>query len=162
MRRSRPILVLVAALAALAAAACSAPKEHKSKDSPGSLNLFMYQKPAGIFGPLAPASGPDQEVISLVYDTLMVSGPQGKLVPMAATSAPTVSADGKTITYKLKSGLTWNDGQPLTSKDLVFTYTRAADTNTTSGWSSYLTNVQGAADMGSGKATSISGFSISE
>ncbi|HEY3629613.1 MAG TPA: ABC transporter substrate-binding protein [Jatrophihabitantaceae bacterium] len=159
MRKPRRILVLVAAVAALTAAACSAPKEHKSKDSPGSLNLFMYQKPAGIFGPLAPASGPDQEVISLVYDSLMISGPQGKLVPMAATAAPTVSADGKTITYTLKSGLTWNDGQPLTSKDLVFTYTRAADSNTVSGWSSYLTNVQGVADMVSGKAKTISGFS---
>jgi ABC-type transport system substrate-binding protein len=62
-------------------------------------------------------------------------------------------------TYTLKSGLTWNDGQPLTSKDLVFTYTRAADSNTTSGWSSYLTNVQGLADMVSGNAKTITGFS---
>ena len=33
-----------------------------------------------------------------------------------------VSADGKTITIKLKKGLKWSDGQPITSADLKFTY----------------------------------------
>ncbi|MDE3087889.1 MAG: peptide ABC transporter substrate-binding protein [Chloroflexota bacterium] len=33
-----------------------------------------------------------------------------------------VSADGKTITYKLKKGLKWSDGQPITSKDVKFTW----------------------------------------
>lgn len=31
------------------------------------------------------------------------------------------SADGKTITIKLKSGVKWSDGQPLTADDVVFT-----------------------------------------
>jgi peptide/nickel transport system substrate-binding protein len=164
MRGPRRTLVLTTGLALLAAAACSAPKQHDSnnnnnKNANSSLSLFMYQKPVGVFGPLAPASGPDQEVISLVYDTLMISNPQGKLVPEAAASAPSVSPDGKTITYTLKPGLKWNDGQPLTSQDLVFTYTRAADSNTGSGWSSYLTNVDGLSDYTAGKAKTISGFS---
>lgn len=34
----------------------------------------------------------------------------------------TYSADGKTITIKIKSGLKWNDGQPLTAEDVVFTF----------------------------------------
>src|SRR5262245_37132509 len=114
MRGPRRTLVLTTGLALLAAAACSAPKQHDSNNNDknsnsSSLSLFMYQKPVGVFGPLAPASGPDQEVISLVYDTLMISNPQGKLVPEAAASAPTVSPDGKTITYTLKPGLKWND-----------------------------------------------------
>jgi peptide/nickel transport system substrate-binding protein len=33
-----------------------------------------------------------------------------------------VSADGKTITWKLKKGVTWSDGKPFTSKDVLFTY----------------------------------------
>ncbi|HEY7048358.1 MAG TPA: ABC transporter substrate-binding protein [Jatrophihabitantaceae bacterium] len=162
MRGPRRALVLTTGLALLAAAACSAPKQHDSNDnknsSNSSLSLFMYQKPVGVFGPLAAPSGPDQEVNSLVYDTLMQIGPQGKLVPEAATAAPTVSSDGKTITYTIKPGLKWNDGQPLTSQDLVFTYTRAADTNTASAWASYLTGVEGVSDYIAGKAKTISGF----
>ena len=33
-----------------------------------------------------------------------------------------LSADGKTITYTLKQGLKWTDGEPLTSADLRFTW----------------------------------------
>ncbi|HEY3717298.1 MAG TPA: ABC transporter substrate-binding protein [Jatrophihabitantaceae bacterium] len=164
MRRSHRIPILIAGISALALAACSGPSNGKSDQSGQSgpkatLNLFMYQKPVGVFGPLASASGPDQEVNSLIYDTLLLADSQGKLVPMAATAAPTVSADGKTITYKLKPGLKWSDGQALTSKDLVFTYTRAADTNTVGAWSTYLTNVEGVADFEAGKAKTIAGFS---
>lgn len=32
------------------------------------------------------------------------------------------SADGKVLTVKLKSGLTWNDGKPLTAEDVAFTF----------------------------------------
>jgi peptide/nickel transport system substrate-binding protein len=33
-----------------------------------------------------------------------------------------ISADGKTITYKLRSTLTWHDGQPVTAADVQYTY----------------------------------------
>jgi peptide/nickel transport system substrate-binding protein len=33
-----------------------------------------------------------------------------------------LSADGKTITYTLRSGLKWTDGEPLTSADIKFTW----------------------------------------
>jgi peptide/nickel transport system substrate-binding protein len=34
---------------------------------------------------------------------------------------PTISADGLTYTYKLREGLTWSDGKPLTADDVIFT-----------------------------------------
>lgn len=37
--------------------------------------------------------------------------------PSMAASDPTISADGKTYTIKLRSGLKWSDGQPLTAKN---------------------------------------------
>jgi len=56
----------------------------------------------------------------------------GKFVPDLATDIPTaanggVSADGLTITWKLKSGLKWSDGQPLTSKDVLYTWQQQMD-----------------------------------
>lgn len=125
----------------------------------GTLNLFMYQKPKGLFNPLAGASGPDQEVISLVYEGLMTPDPSGKLVPLLADGTPEVSADAKTFTFKIKKGLLWSDGQPLTSKDVLFTYTRSADPNMEKGQFAWYTDVEGIADYASGKAKTISGFS---
>ncbi len=50
-----------------------------------------------------------------------------KLVPEIALQVPTlrnggISSDGKTITYHMRRGVKWQDGAPLTSKDIVFTY----------------------------------------
>ena len=48
-------------------------------------------------------------------------------VPVLVTEIPSVdnggvSADGKTITFKLRDDVTWSDGEPLTADDFVFTY----------------------------------------
>ncbi|RAP77041.1 peptide-binding protein [Paenibacillus montanisoli] len=39
-----------------------------------------------------------------------------------AAELPQISADGKTYTVKIKSTAKWNDGQPLTADDVIFTY----------------------------------------
>jgi len=41
-----------------------------------------------------------------------------------------ISADGRTITFHLRDGVTWHDGQPLTSADVLFTYQLYVDPNT--------------------------------
>ncbi len=48
-------------------------------------------------------------------------------VPVLVTEIPSVdnggvSADGKTITFKLRDDVKWSDGEPLTADDFVFTY----------------------------------------
>ncbi|MBB6673614.1 peptide ABC transporter substrate-binding protein [Cohnella nanjingensis] len=47
--------------------------------------------------------------------------------PALADGMPEISADGLTYTIKLKSGLTWTDGSPLTAKDFVYSYQRTLD-----------------------------------
>jgi len=53
-------------------------------------------------------------------------------VPELAAEIPTaenggVSADGLTITWKLKDGLKWSDGEPLTSADVKYTWEAVMD-----------------------------------
>jgi len=57
---------------------------------------------------------------------------KGAFVPELAADVPTgdnggVSADGLTITWKLKEGLYWSDGEPLTSADVKFTWESVMD-----------------------------------
>jgi peptide/nickel transport system substrate-binding protein len=54
----------------------------------------------------------------LVYDTLLAQDSKGEVKPQMAESW-TVSPDGKTYTFKLRAGLKWHDGQPVTAKDCV-------------------------------------------
>ena len=54
---------------------------------------------------------------------------------MLATEVPSkenggLAADGKTVTYKLKPGIKWADGQPFTADDVVFTFQYVTNTET--------------------------------
>jgi ABC-type transport system substrate-binding protein len=148
------------ALVALAGSACTGPKtdDTQSASANSSLNIYLYQEPAGVFSPLAPASGPDNQVQSFTSEGLLAVDPDYKLQPKLAESY-TVSPDATTFTFKLRQGLKWSDGQPFTSKDVLFTYTTLANPKTTSATAGSYTAVQGVADFVAGKASSISGFS---
>ncbi|GIK41480.1 MAG: peptide ABC transporter substrate-binding protein [Chloroflexota bacterium] len=60
-------------------------------------------------------------IADLVYDTMFDLQLDGTFKPSLAESYD-VSADGKTWTFKIKSGVKFHDGQPLTAKDVAFTY----------------------------------------
>ena len=44
-----------------------------------------------------------------------------------AARTATLAADGTSVTWKLKKGVTWHDGKPFTADDVVFTWEYAAD-----------------------------------
>ena len=56
-----------------------------------------------------------------------------ELTPMAAESW-SQSEDGLTWTFKLREGLVWSDGEPLTAEDYVFALQRAATTGYDFAW----------------------------
>jgi peptide/nickel transport system substrate-binding protein len=67
------------------------------------------------------------ELINLTSSLLVTLGPEG-YAPDAAVSVPSVanggiSRDGLTITYHLRHGMHWQDGKPLTARDVLFTQT---------------------------------------
>lgn len=61
-----------------------------------------------------------------------------KLVGDLATGPAQVSADGKTYTYKLRDGLTWEDGSKLTSKDIKYGIERLWATDVITGGPAYI------------------------
>lgn len=139
-RRSRLIALAGAVVAAMLAAACTGPKSATNSattgatgaSSSGSLNIYLYQEPSGTFSPLAPANGPDTQVMSLIDQSLLAADPNYKLQPRLAASYPDVSPDAKTFTFHLRTGLKWSDGKPFTSQDVLFTYQLLANPKSTS------------------------------
>jgi ABC-type transport system substrate-binding protein len=61
-----------------------------------------------------------------IYDALVNVGPHGTLLPHLATSWD-VSSDGLTLTLHLKSGVTFQNGAPLTADSVVAMITWAQD-----------------------------------
>ncbi len=68
----------------------------------------------------------DRDVTSLVYAGLMKADSLGNLVPELAESY-TISPDGKVYTFRLKAGLTFHDGSPLTTRDVESTIKKVLD-----------------------------------
>lgn len=58
-----------------------------------------------------------------------------------------ISPDKKTYTFKLKPGVTWSDGKPLTANDFVFSWKRLLDPLTAASYAYILFDVEGAEDF---------------
>ncbi|MEU3958826.1 ABC transporter substrate-binding protein [Streptomyces buecherae] len=76
----------------------------------------------------------------LTYAAEPGSGP-ARLVPDLATGRARVGDGGKTYTYTLRPGATWEDGRPVTSRDIKYGIERTWAADTISGGPSYLREV---------------------
>jgi peptide/nickel transport system substrate-binding protein len=61
-----------------------------------------------------------------------------ELTPDLATGLAKVTDDGKTYTYTLRDGITWEDGKPITSKDVKYGIERVWAQDVLSGGPTYL------------------------
>ena len=91
----------------------------------GTLKLLWWQGPVHL-NPQWATGTKEQEGSRLFYEPLAAWDNDGNLFPVLAAEVPSpqngsVSADGKVVTWKLKQGVTWHDGQPFTADDVVFT-----------------------------------------
>jgi len=76
--------------------------------------------------PLLAISDADRDLSTLVYAGLMGLSGNGSLVPVLAESY-TLSPDGKTYTFTLRTDAKFIDGSPVTAQDVVFTVRKAQD-----------------------------------
>lgn len=63
----------------------------------------------------------DQDLCALVFSGLARFDERGRVVPDLAEAPPQITPDGLTYTFRLRPGLTWQDGAPLTADDVAFT-----------------------------------------
>ncbi|MHA6263949.1 peptide ABC transporter substrate-binding protein [Arenibacterium sp. CAU 1754] len=107
------------------AGTCMAPMAMAERGSDGNVSIIYWQAPS-ILNPYLSGGTKDVESSSLVVEPLGRYDETGALVPFLAEEIPTVtnggvSEDLTSITWKLKSGLLWSDGTPVTSADVKFT-----------------------------------------
>ncbi len=87
----------------------------------GRLVLATLGDPQTFFSALASGSS-SAMITQKLYTSLVDRSPQNlEWQPMASESW-SFSEDQKTITHKLRKGMKWSDGTPLTAQDFVFTY----------------------------------------
>lgn len=127
LRGVRILAVLALALTApFALASCAPDTTSSSPSANGSANgggaqtiRVGWKSDIDTLNPLTTVTTEAVEVQSLIYDKLLDYGLDLKEEPSLALSA---KREGNTITYALRDGVTWQDGQPFTADDVVFTF----------------------------------------
>jgi peptide/nickel transport system substrate-binding protein len=95
--------------------------------APDANTLVVAQSvDASQLDPAAIGSRPEANIAAHLWGTLTSVSRDGVIVPALAESW-TANAEGDEITYRLRSGLTCHDGEPLTAVDAAYSFNRAAD-----------------------------------
>lgn len=106
----------------------------------GVLQLAVDQSPVGLDPHIATAFS-TFAVTQQVYEGLMTTDANLKLRPLLATKY-TRSDDGLKYVFTLRPGVTFHNGDPLTSADVVFSMDRVKDPKTASPLASRLSSVK--------------------
>jgi len=84
--------------------------------------IIAFNNEPETFSPMAATTGRSLFYSMIVYDSLLAFDENLVPIPWMASELPEVSSDGKTMTFRLNPNLKWHDGQPLTARDIVFTF----------------------------------------
>jgi peptide/nickel transport system substrate-binding protein len=126
--------------------------------SGGTLTIAMWSEPDNL-NPWEYPTQYDQYVEYMAFDGLVRPSGNLSVLPDLATSW-SYSNHGRTLTFHLRRGVTWQDGKPFTAADVAFTLNSAASPEYNGGSNSYVAPIAGYAAVEAGKAKSLSGVQI--
>lgn len=126
--RQRPRMLAAPAAAAACALlllgpaglATSAAAATPSSTSGKTLRVAMDSSGVDTLNPFTAYFNGSYDLFGAIYPTLTVIGQDGQPSPYLATSW-SMSSDHLTWTFKIRKGLKWSDGQPLTAADAAWT-----------------------------------------
>ncbi|MDI1283467.1 MAG: peptide ABC transporter substrate-binding protein [Reyranella sp.] len=126
-----PMATQLLALSGVAMAQTKSAYKPTKRGGGGLLKVIWWQGPT-LLNPHFAVGTKDQDACRLFYEPLAAWDREGNLSPKLAASIPgredgTLAADGKSVIWKIKQGVKWHDGQPLTADDVVFTWAYASD-----------------------------------
>jgi peptide/nickel transport system substrate-binding protein len=130
-RTRRRLAAAVAALGVAMLPATTAVAQSSPSPSTAEKTFTIgYSQDIDTLNPFAGFLSISYEVYADVYD-LLTGWSQKDFSPVAGLAESwTASPDGKTWTFKIRSGVKWSDGQPLTAKDVAYTFNRVVNGET--------------------------------
>lgn len=126
-------------------------------------NILTYATRGAISGKFHPdfsvAAGQDRFVCFVLYEPLVRTGANNEIKGVLAESWE-ISDDQRTVTFHLRQGVKWHDGEDFTAEDVKYTYTASA----TPGYMGYFVagpqQIEGVEEYANGQADEISGIKI--
>jgi peptide/nickel transport system substrate-binding protein len=126
-----PLAAQMLAHAGIAATAQDFVYKPTRRGGGGALKTLWWQAPT-LLNPHFAVGTKDQDAARIFYEPLASWSRDGDLIPVLAAEVPTIengglAKDGLSVTWKLKQGVTWHDGENFTADDCVFNWKYASD-----------------------------------
>jgi oligopeptide transport system substrate-binding protein len=125
MLRSRVTLALCALLLAACTNGSSALPQPTSLATNQALR-FPIQHDVSTLDPAMIESETEAEIAHNLFDGLLKYDSNLNISPDIAAAMPVISPDGTTYTFKLRTDVTFSNGDKVTSKDVLYSWNRAA------------------------------------
>lgn len=134
---SAPFRLSVLAAAAVLIAACGGQEKNTAASAPAADTVTRNNvtEPQSL-DPHQITGVPEINVVRDLLEGLVETDGKGAVIPAAAESWE--SGDNKVWTFKLREGLKWSNGEPLTAEDFVYSWRRLVDPKTASQYATYL------------------------
>ena len=139
-------VLLAAAMLAGSAVGITAPAEASESARREVVSIGTSAEPNTYF-PYAATSTSADYVFDFIYDRLVYTDFQGEFTPRLAESWEG-SEDGTVIIFHLNPDVKWQDGEPFTAQDMVFSAQVATNPETTVTRRSYFASLVGTDDDG--------------
>jgi peptide/nickel transport system substrate-binding protein len=119
------------------ASAQSVPAYRPTRRGGGGPLKILYWQASTLLNPHFAVGTTNQEASRVFYEPLAGWAHDGTLHPILAAEIPTIEnkglrEDGRAVTWKLKRGVKWHDGQDFTADDVVFNWEYARNPATAS------------------------------
>lgn len=123
----------------------------------GDLSVALPSAPGE--GDPARASGPAQlEAVRALHATLLGIGPSGQLRPGLLATLPEAEPGGRAFRLRLRSGLRFHDGRPVTAADVAASLARLAASRSPHGWIAL--PLSGSDEVREGRAAALAGIQV--
>ena len=128
----------------------------------GTLRVAIYEDP----GTIEPTTTTGDQATQLMYATQLTlvayredrgPGTGRRIIPYGAARLPKLSDDGKTYTFRIRSGLRFSDASPVTARSFRDGFERVLDPRMRGLWGWQYENVVGAHAFMQGQADHVSG-----
>lgn len=117
---------------------------------------------AGVLNPCFYEDNYDYQVMRWFTETIL-SSDENFVFDQDGAATYEYDTTAKTMTLKMKEGVKWHDGQPVTLDDLVYAYEVICHKDYVGmRYDTQFTNIVGAEEFHAGKADSISGLTLSD
>ena len=132
------------------------------QSQPGGTMVVAFKDDISTLDPAIGYDWQNWSIIKSIFDGLMDYEPGTTTLTTHLAESFTVSANGKTYTFKLRRGVKFQNGREVVAADFKYSLERVLNPKTQSPGAGFFSNITGADAFSKGKAKEVAGIKVQD